>query len=982
MSSELLPLFISGIIYLLLLSLIAHFADQGLIPQHWVDNPWVYTLSLGVYATSWSFYGSVGFAQSHGYQFIAIYIGATLAFTLSPVLLQPILRLTREHQLSSLADLFAFRYRSQFVGVLVTLFMLLGTLPYLALQIRAISESLHVMTEEIPSEMIALGYCLLIIFFAILFGAKHISSREKHHGLVVAIAFESLVKLVAISAVALYVLFGLFSGPVPLGEWLLQHPQAVESLFQPIQQGPWSTLLFLAFAAAFLLPRQFHMIFSENLQPNHLNTASWAFPLFLLLFNLSIPLILWGGEQQQLTIPPDYYILGLAQQSQSASLATLSFIGGLSAASSMIIVTTLALTSMCMNHLLLPINYPAPSVDLYRWLLWGRRTLVVLIIFAGYLFYTFLQYNEGLVQLGLISFVAVTQFIPGIVGLLYWRDATRTGMVWGLLGGILVWFVVLILPLLEQSQLITTGIDWNALHEQSGMESWEYATLLSLLVNGTLFLLLSLFTQQSAAERESAHACCSDTLFPLQGMVTATSIAEFREALAESLGADTARREVKQAMDELELEPTETRPSELRRLRERLEQNLSGLIGPQLSHVIINQRLHLDREGQTALADSIHHMEERLESSRSELRGLNVELDQLRRMQRQILQQLPIGVCVLDGGRNIILWNNMMATLSGIEATQARQQNLYHLPPPWRPLFLQLLNSEDDHLYRLHAQIDEQDAWFNLHRSRYQELYHPLQRDHRGSIILIEDVTRLKQLQSELAHSDRLASIGRLAAGVAHEIGNPVTGISCVAQNLQHLESREERQHAYDDILVQTERINRILQALTSFSRSNTQIENAQQFQLQPVLHAAVHLVELSSKKKRIRFHCDCDEALEMSGDPQAITQVVVNLLSNAADASPQGAEVALRASQRRRHITLTIEDHGSGIPPQIQDRLFDPFFTTKAVGEGTGLGLSITHRIVEEHSGTISIHSSGHGGSTAEVMLPTINEFRSNDSS
>ena len=662
-SSDLTLLFVSGIIYLLILSMIAHLADRGTIPEHWVNNPWVYTLSLGVYATSWSFYGSVGFAQSEGYQFIAIYIGVTVAFMLSPVILRPILRLTTQHQLSSLADLFAFRYRSQFAGVLVTLFMLLGTLPYLALQIRAITESLHVLTQEIPSHMIALGYCVLITFFAILFGAKHISSREKNHGLVLAIAIESLIKLIAISSVALVALFGLFDGFGGLNQWLLEHPEATESLYQPIQQGPWATLLFLAFAAAFLLPRQFHMLFSENLNHRHLRTASWAFPLFLLLFNLSVPLLLWAGEELELNIPADYYILGIALQSQISWLPTLTFIGGLSAASSMIIVTTLALTSMCLNHLILPLNYPTPSINLYQWLLWVRRILVVLTIFAGYLFYTALQHNEGLVQLGLISFVAVAQFIPGIVGLLYWKEATRSGMIWGLLGGITTWFVTLILPLLHHSNLIHLSSGWDNLHPPPGMSSWEFSTLLSLTVNSILFIAVTRITRQSNAEYEAAQVCCTESFFPRQGVVTATSPDEFCHALSASLGDETARREVNQALRELNLTTEESRPTELRQLRERLEQNLSGLIGPQLSHIIINQHLHLDTEGKTALADSIHHMEERLESSNMELRGLSAELDELRRIQRQILQKLPIGVCVTDENHNIMFWNDMMAEL-------------------------------------------------------------------------------------------------------------------------------------------------------------------------------------------------------------------------------------------------------------------------------------------------------------------------------
>lgn len=976
MSGDLSLLFTAGVIYLLALSLIAHTADRGIIPSHWINNPWVYTLSLGVYATSWSFYGSVGFAQSHGFQFIAIYIGATFAFLLTPVLLRPILRLTSEHQLSSLADLFAFRYRSQLAGVLVTLFMLIGTLPYLALQIRAITESLHILTDEIPSEMIAFGYCLLIIFFSILFGAKHISSREKHHGLVLAIAFESLIKLIAILSVALVALFGLFGGLGGLNEWLLDHPEAVDALYRPIQDGPWVTLLFLAFAAAFLLPRQFHMIFSENLNSRHLRTASWAFPLFLLLFNLSIPLLLWAGEETVPNIPADYYVLGIALQSEIEWLPILTFIGGLSAASSMIIVTTLALSSMCLNHLLLPVNYPAPTVNLYQWLLWVRRSLVVLIIFSGYLFYTALQHNEGLVQLGLISFVAVIQFIPGIIGLLYWREATRIGLVAGLIGGITIWFITLIFPLLDSSGITGLPPYWLNLHAGTGMESWEFATLLSLAVNGTLFIATSLLTQQSEAESQAAYACCTDSFLPRQGILSANSPAEFRDSLAASLGLVTAQREVSQALEELELSIDESRPTELQKLRERLEQNLSGLIGPQLAHVIINERLHLDTEGKTALADSIHHMEERLENSNIELMGLNAELDELRRMQRQILQKLPIGVCVVDDDRNIMIWNNMMETLTGIEAGNARRQNLTELENPWHNLMMQLLNAEKSHLYRIHAPLDQRDAWFNLHRSFYTEPYHgSSDTHHQGTVILIEDVTELKQLESGLAHSDRLASIGRLAAGVAHEIGNPVTGISCIVQNLQHLSPSnggEETEEAYSDILTQTNRISHILKTLTQFSRSDYQLQHREQFDLSDIIQTAIHLVALTYKNKGIEFLNHSADGLQIEGDGQAMTQVLINLLSNAADASSPGSTVTIKASEEAdQHATIQVIDRGEGIPEENLETVFDPFVTTKPAGQGTGLGLSIVHRIIEEHGGSITLQSQQKHGTMATIIIP-----------
>ena len=969
MPGDLVPLFISGVIYLLLLSGIAHIADRGIVPARFINNPWVYSLSLGVYATSWSFYGSVGFAQSHGYQFIAIYIGATLAFLLSPLLLRPILRLTKQHQLSSLADLFAFRYRSQSAGVIVTLFILVGTLPYIALQIRAITESLHVLTQEIPHHWIALGYCLIIIYFSILFGARHISSRDKHHGLVLAIAIESIIKLLAITTVALIALFGLFGGPAELNQWLVEHPQATEALYQPIRQGPWVTLLFLAFSAAFLLPRQFHMLFFENIDPAHLKTASWAFPLFLLLFNLPIPVLLWAGEFARIGTPADYYILGVAQLSGIPWLPTLTFIGGLSAASSMIIVTTLALSTMSMNHILLPLHYPAPSINLYRWLQWGRGVLVALIILASYLFYTLLEHHQGLVQLGLISFVAVSQFVPGIVGLLFWRQATRSGFLFGLLAGIAIWVVSLILPLLTDSGLLDAASVWSGLRPPEGMEPWEFATLLSLSINGLLFVVVSMLTRQSETEREAANACCRGSLFLPQGSLSATSPEQFRLALSASIGDKTADREVQHAMEELDINNDESDPITLRRLRDRLEQNLSGLIGPQLAHIIINQQLYLDPAGRSALADSIHHMEEQLESSNTQLQGLTAELNELRRMQRQILQQLPIGVCVIDGDRNIIIWNNMMETISGTPQHVVQRNNLQQLNAPWQQLMLQLLDGSEDHRY--HIPVSSQPpTWFNLHRAYYSEPY--AERDHnQGNVILIENVTSLKRLESELAHNDRLASIGRLAAGIAHEIGNPITGISCLVQNLQSSAAGDAEEKSYRDILTLTERINQILQDMSHYSRSGGSANHCEAYNLYAVIEEAARLVGLTHRQRAIEFRVICPEEVPMEGDSQAITQVMINLLHNAADACEEGAIITTTVTTDRERIDITVADPGAGIPEEILDNVFEPFFTTKEVGQGTGLGLSIVHRIVKEHGGAITIHPSPQDGTTIHVTLP-----------
>src|SRR5579863_6488563 len=294
-------LWLAAVGYLLILFLIAYGAEQGWIPSALARQPLTYVLSLGVYATSWTYYGSVGFARSDGYNFLTIYLGVTLAFGLTPVLLMPILRLTREYQLTSLADLLAFRYRSHATGVLVTLFMLVGILPYISLQILAVTASMRTLTQAAPPSLLALAFCGTLILFSILFGARHTSAREKHEGLVVAIAFESAFKLLALAAGGILGAYGLFHEAGGMSAWIAEHPEALRNLYAPVQQGPWITMMGLAFAAAFLLPRQFHMTFTENIEPRTLPYAAWGFPLFLLLLNLPIVPVLLAGTDRKST---------------------------------------------------------------------------------------------------------------------------------------------------------------------------------------------------------------------------------------------------------------------------------------------------------------------------------------------------------------------------------------------------------------------------------------------------------------------------------------------------------------------------------------------------------------------------------------------------------------------------------------------------------------------------------------------------------
>ncbi len=968
MTLALSTLFLAGFAYLVLLFGVAYVTDRGWVPARWTAHPLVHTLSLGVYATSWSYYGSVGFADSDGYLFLTIYLGVTLALVLAPLLLRPILQLTSEYQLGSLADLMAFRYRSQAAGVLVTLFMLVGTLPYIALQIRAVTQSLQVLSRETPPQNLALGFCLTLTAFAILFGARHVSPRQKHGGLVAAIAFESLVKLLALVGAGLFALFGVFGGPGGLQDWLAAHPEAVRHLYAPVGEAPWGTLVFLAFGAAFLLPRQFHMLFAENQRSDNLEAAAWRFPLYLLLLNLPIPIILWAGSALGLEMDPDYYVLGITLSQDHAWLPLLTFIGGLSAASAMVIVTTLALSSMCLNHLLLPASYPDPKVNLYYWLLWGRRLLIGLIILAGYSFYAFLEHHSGLVQLGLISFVAVAQFLPGVAGLLYWRRATREGFLSGLAAGVAVWALTLLAPMLQRSGFLDWAPPVAAWQQATGMDHWRFATFWSLSINALLFVLVSLLTRQRPEEREAAESCCTTTFVPLSGAVTAASPAEFKRELSELLGPATAAQEVDRALADLGMSPHETRPAELRRLRERIERNLYGLIGPQMSHLIVNRKLTLDVRARTALADSMRYLEERLARSRSLLDGLTRELDNLRRYQRQILEALPLGVCALGGGREIVLWNHAMEQATGMRAEQVVGLGLEALPPPWRDLLAGFARAGDRHLY--HAEVEGMDGprWFNLHKALLADAEPDAA---PGVVILLEDITQMETLEAELAHSDRLASIGRLAAGLAHEIGNPLTGIASIAQNLRYEKTREAIDAGIEEILEQTRRINDIVQSLMQYSRGGAPAPAREVVALDTVARQALELIRLTHKDKGLRFVMEGDDGLTMVGDPQRLSQVFVNLLDNACDASPHGGEVRITLGRTHGWIEVRIRDHGEGIPESIRERLFEPFTTTKPAGKGTGLGLALARNIVLEHGGEIEIESEQGRGTCVTIRFP-----------
>ena len=969
-SFDLGQLILISCLYLLTLFGVAWISDRGLIPRWIMRHPLTYTLSLGVYASAWAFYGTVGMAYQYGYGFLASFLGVSGAFLLAPVLLYPILRITRTYQLSSLADLFAFRFRSSWAGALTTLFMLLGLLPLLALQIQAVADSVGILTREPLQERFALGFCALITLFTMLFGARHIATREKHQGLVFAIAFESLVKLLCLGAIGLYALYGVFDGPQELQVWLQQNQASLSELHTPLQEGPWRTLLLVFFASAIVMPHMYHMTFTENLNPRAMVSASWGLPLLLLLFSLAVPLILWASLRLGATTNPEYFTLGLGMALDNDLLALVAYVGGLSAASGLIIVSTLSLSGMVLNHLVLPLYQPPAGGNIYRWLKWTRRLLIIAIIMAGYGFYLLLAAEQDLANLGIVAFVATLQFLPATLSVLYWPSANRRGFIAGLLTGIALWLVSMLLPLITELQSL--HLAGYTLHLDSN--NWHLAAIASLAANITVFTLVSLFSRSSAEEQSAADACTVDNVRrPQRRELLANSPQEFAAQLSKPLGAITAQREVEQALQDLQLPFDERRPYALRRLRDRLEANLSGLMGPSVAQDMIETFLPYKSGSESYVSEDIHFIESRLEDYQSRLTGLAAELDTLRRYHRQTLQELPMGVCSLAKDQEILMWNRALEQLTGISAQRVVGSRLGSLEAPWRNLLEEFSRQSEPHRHKQRLSVDGQARWLNLHKAAIEE---PLAPGNSGLVILVEDVTETRLLEDRLAHSERLASIGRLAAGVAHEIGNPITGIACLAQNLrEEREGDAEINEISSQVIEQTRRVSRIVQSLMNFAHAGGRQQSSEPVCLAAVTEEAIALLSLNRHAVDVEFRNQCDPQHWVDGDSQRLAQVIINLLSNARDASPAGGLIRISSQASEHSVEWLVEDQGSGIPKAIRQQVFEPFFTTKDPGKGTGLGLALVYSIVEEHYGQISIDSpvdphSGRG-TRLRISLP-----------
>ena len=703
----------SALAYLLALFGVAAWADRrAAAGRSVIGNAWVYALSMGVYCSAWTYFGSVGRAAQGGVWFLPIYLGPTLAMVLAWLVLRRMVRIARAHRITSIADFIASRYgKSRLLAALVTLIALVGLVPYVALQLKAVAAGLALLTGTAPGSMhsgvdITLLVALLLAGFTIAFGTRQLDAAERHEGMVAAIAVESVVKLVAFVAVGLFVTWGLFDGPTDL----IVRARAVPEVARLLQPPPvfaydqWFALLLLAMLSVLLLPRQFQVMVVENVDERHIRRAAWVFPAYLLAINLFVLPIALGGLLYFGVggADPETFVLSLPLAAGAPGLALLVFIGGLSAATGMVIVEAIAVSTMVCNDLLLPLLLRLRRFagrDLTRVLLALRRVVIVGLLLLGWLYFRIAGEAYALVSIGLISFAAVAQFAPALFGGMYWKGGTRNGALAGLLAGALLWAYTLMLPSIAKSgwlggagdALLRDGLFGLALLRPEallglvGMDNLSHALFWSLLANAGLYVGVSLARPPGA--REAAQALQFVEVFEqhAQGRVFwrgRARVADLQALVGRFLGAERARALFEGYAQRIGGAPGAAPLQADAALVHFAETQLAGAIGGASARVMVASVVE---EEVLDHADVLRIVEEA-----GTLRQLNERLQSLDRLKDDFMSSVT---------------HELRTPLTSIRAFAELMRDDPQMAPAQREQFLGLVVAESERLSRLVNQV-------------------------------------------------------------------------------------------------------------------------------------------------------------------------------------------------------------------------------------------------------------------------------------
>jgi len=616
-------------------------------------SPLIYSLSLAVYCTSWTFYGSVGKAATSGLSFLAVYLGPTIMLCLWWLLLRRMVIIKDNYRITSIADFISARYRkSQALAILVTLIALIGSMPYIALQLDAVKSTfLLIINSDIGEKTWIIDHfgplvVLLMTFFTVLFGARKLDPTERHRGMMTAIAFESIIKLIAFSACGIFATYHLFHGrPEGFLQSLFTNP-ATEKVFRLGEEGSgymtWTTLIILSMSAILFLPRQFHVAVVENASTRNILPAMWQFPLYMLLINIFVvPIALYGITSGIPIAMADTYVLNIPISHGNPWLALFVFIGGFSAATSMIIIASMTLSTMFVNHLLLPLfTVIRPLSAMRRYLLGWRWISILLILSIAYWFQIKLGTSYALVNMGLISFAAVLQFAPVAIGAILWPAGSKAGAISGLAAGFLVWFYTLLLPAFIKSGLLSTALldngPWGIaflrpehLFGLTALPPLSHTVFWSLFFNIGAFVLISFFSGQS--EEEHRIALDFTSFSPIKPL-TSTSHSEddsididekktvFLSVLNAYFPSDKSEEILNRKLVEMSLH-TRERVSiiDFAEFHRSIEIILAGSIGAAMAHRAFNREHVFSRDEKARLSKAYAEILSRLNVSPQEL---------------------------------------------------------------------------------------------------------------------------------------------------------------------------------------------------------------------------------------------------------------------------------------------------------------------------------------------------------------------------
>lgn len=662
-----------SIAYLMLLFAIAYYGDKSDTGQRWANHPLVYSLSLAVYCSSWTFYGAVGRASTTGWEFMATYVGPVIIFLFGWRMIEKIILVSKQQNITTIADFISSRYgKSQSLAVMVTVIAVLGTMPYIALQLKAVAISYNAIapgtTEALSKGSdTALFVALLMAIFSILFGTRHIDATEHHPGLVLAVAFESVIKLTAFLAVGFFVVFYLFEGPgnmlSAVSEQLRFNPN-----FQSPFAGSFATEIILACAAVICLPRQFHVTVVENTNPRSLLTARWLFPLYLILLGVFVLPIAVAGLDifAGSSVDADSYVLMLPSVAGWEYLTVFAFIGGLSAATSMVIVASITLSTMVCNDIIMPLLLRirwlrlSQSKDLGALLLRVRRITILGLMLLAYFYYRVFGDHGPLASFGLLAFVAAIQFLPAIIGGIYWKEGTRYGVLAGMTAGMLLWCYTLVLPTMREANVIPSAMDallpptlntaeWlqpTALFGISGMDPLTHGVFWSLTFNLLLFILVSRLSKGRLVDRIQASAflnAYNKDLSDQSRLLGQVTVGDLQTLTERFLGPQRTEH----AFTGFALQRGESYPlsgdkasSELIQYTERL---LAGVIGASSARIVMDSTL---RGKEMQIGDVVAIVDEASQALRFN-----------RSLLQSTIENIGMGISVVDQHLRLVAWN-------------------------------------------------------------------------------------------------------------------------------------------------------------------------------------------------------------------------------------------------------------------------------------------------------------------------------------